>query len=305
MSTEIHSPEDRYTDYDSWGWLYNETMGPQYCQSQLQPLETLLLPMLPSDAKLLDVCCGTGHLMQKLIQKGYQMTGVDGSETMLNHAHQNAPNAILILSDVRHFQLLTEFDAAFSTSASLNHLLQFSDLKQVCQNVFSMLKPGGVFLFDLNHHDQMQKWWRGKVAEGEIQRNYAWSIIPVYDSRDRTGYFQVTLFQAPNQSLPPWRVQAIAHRCRQLLYRLFSLEFRRFRRWRWQLLNNFSQWEPNWRVSQQQYAVRGYQVEEVKQMLTTVGFDAIEVRILDGSTRLDADHSAYFLCHKPASTVEG
>jgi hypothetical protein len=147
----------------------------------------------------------------------------------------------------------------------------------------------------------MQQWWTGTVAEGEIQAQYAWSITPVYEPRDRTGYFQVTLFQAPPKSPAPFSFKGIAHFCRQLLYRCLSADFRRLRRWRCQILAIFPQWEPDWRISQQQYAVRGYRVEEVKDVLAAVGFDSIEVRTLDGSTQLDANHSAYFLCHKPAS----
>lgn len=305
MTTETHTSDPRYTDYDAWGWLYNETMGPQYCQSQLQPLETMLLKTLQPGATLLDVCCGTGHLVQKLSQKGFQVTGIDGSEAMLDCAHRNAPTANFMMADARRFQLPMEFDAAFSTSASLNHILHLEELQQVCQNVFAVLKPGGTFLFDLNHHAQMLKWWNGKVAEGEIRHDYAWSITPVYQPSDRTGSFQVTLFQAPTNPLAPLSLKAIGHYLRQIIYRLLSVDLRRLKRWRWQRLAAFQQWEPDWKMSQQRYAVRGYVVEEVKDILAAVGFDPIEVRILDGSTHLDANHSAYFLCHKPASALQG
>ncbi|NJO80372.1 MAG: hypothetical protein HC827_18920 [Cyanobacteria bacterium RM1_2_2] len=38
---------NRYTEYDTWAWLYNQTMGPQYSASQIRPLENLLLPSVP------------------------------------------------------------------------------------------------------------------------------------------------------------------------------------------------------------------------------------------------------------------
>ena len=56
----------RYSEYDTWAWLYNHTMGPQYGLEQLKPVELMLLPHLSKDADLLDLCCGTGHLMQAL-----------------------------------------------------------------------------------------------------------------------------------------------------------------------------------------------------------------------------------------------
>ena len=35
--------EDRYTEYDTWAWLYNQTMGPEYGKNQEKPLEIMLL----------------------------------------------------------------------------------------------------------------------------------------------------------------------------------------------------------------------------------------------------------------------
>jgi SAM-dependent methyltransferase len=303
MPTETRSPDPRSTDYDAWGWLYNETMGPKYCQSQLQPLNTLLLPELQPGAAVLDVCCGTGHLVQKLGQKGLQMTGIDSSEAMLHHARQNSPDADFILVDVRSFQFLEQFDAAYSTSASLNHMLQLNDFKLVCQNVFSALKPGGLFLFDVNHHAQMRKWWNGSIAEGEIGSHNAWSITPVYDPRDRTGHFQVTLFQAPHQSSSAFSVKRIGQILRQLLYRCLSPDLRRFRRWRFHILSMFLEWEPDWQQSAEHYAVRGYLVEEVIDLLTAIGFDSIKVCTLNGNPQIDSNHSAYFLCQKPTSAT--
>jgi SAM-dependent methyltransferase len=305
MPTETRAPNPRYTDYNAWGWLYNETMGPKYCQSQLQPLESLLLPALPAGAALLDVCCGTGHLAQKLDQKGFQIIGIDGSDAMLSYARQNVPRADFLLADARQFEISTQFDAAFSTSASLNHMLQRTDLQNVFQNVFSTLKPGGLFLFDLNHPEQMQKWWTGNVAEGEIVDHYAWSITPVYDPRDRSGYFQVTLYQGSCNPLPLLSFNRIGRFFRQLVYRALSPDFRRLKRWRYHILSRFHQWEPDWRCSEQRYAVRGYEIAEVQDLLAAVGFDLIKICTLDGHTPLDADHSAYFLCRKPTSMNHG
>ncbi|PMB04693.1 methyltransferase type 11, partial [Fischerella thermalis CCMEE 5196] len=170
-------------------------MGPEYSQNQLQPLEKILLPQLKPNAKILDLCCGTGQLVQILINRGYQITGVDNSSEMLNYARKNAPNGEFILADARQFELPPSFDAAFSTSAALNHIMTIPELQQVFEKVYSALKENGWFLFDINHHQQMQRWWRGKIAEGEIEHKYAWMVTPNYNPEERQGYFQVTMFQ--------------------------------------------------------------------------------------------------------------
>ena len=50
----------RYADYNNWAWLYNQTMGPDYSQPQLDLLKRVLLPHIPAQGKILDLCCGTG-----------------------------------------------------------------------------------------------------------------------------------------------------------------------------------------------------------------------------------------------------
>ncbi len=280
---------DRYSEYDTWAWLYNQTMGPEYCNSQLQPLEIMVLPQLPQGAHLLDLCCGTGHLMQQLLQRGYKVTGLDGSEAMLDYARENAPQGELILGDARSFNLPESFDGVISTSASLNHILSLEELKAVFKNVYNALKPNGLFIFDLNHAGQMRKWWKSQVAEGEIETKFAWYITPNYNTTTRMGNFRITLFEAPTKvrSKGGWK---------KLLYRILSLKL--LTRFRLKVLSKFQQWEKNWHRSDITYEVRGYYPSEVQAALEEVGFTQVEVKTIDGKPDLDKNHSAYFLCRK-------
>jgi SAM-dependent methyltransferase len=279
--------ENRYQEYDTWAWLYNQTMGPEYSQTQLQPLEKLLLPKIPKNAQILDLCCGTGHLVQLLSQKGHQMTGIDGSDAMLAYAYQNASQAQFILDDARTFALPSQFDAVFSTSASLNHIMSIEELKQVFQQVYDCLNENGLFLFDLNHSSQMTKWWKGNIVEGEIESDYAWFLIPCYNPQDNTGYFKITLFQSPNRQ---------TSFLKRLLYKLLSL--RRLTRFRFKILSQFSQWEKTWQCSEMTYDVKGYPNSAVQSALESVGFTEIEICTLEGKSLVDDNHSAYFICHK-------
>jgi SAM-dependent methyltransferase len=284
----------RYTKYDPWAWLYNQTMGIEYANSQLLPLETLLLPHLSTHAKLLDLCCGTGHLTQRLSQKGYRVTGLDGSEAMLHYAHQNAPQADFVLGDARSFALSDRFDAVCCMSASLNHIMSLTELQAVFASVYATLDDNGWFLFDLNHPAQMQKWWIGHIVEGDIQPNFAWFLTPLYNDIIATGYFQITLFQAP---ISPQ--SSLLQKLKQLIYKALALQF--LTRLRLKVLAQFQAWQPDWQRSILRYDVRGYSESDVRSALQTVGFTEITVSAIDGSA-LDANHSAYFLCRKSRPT---
>lgn len=296
MSPQTTSSNECYTEYDAWAWLYNETMGPQYSQNQLQSLEKMLLPRLSQNAQLLDLCCGTGHLVQRLIERGYKVMGVDGSEQMLNYARKNSPEADFLLADARYFELPPVFDAVFSTSASLNHIMTIQEFKQVFQRVYTVMKDDGWFLFDINHHEQMQRWWNGEVADGKIANKYAWTITPNYSSSERRGYFQVTMFQTnskPSSSL----LQTIWPGLSPIL------NLRLLYRWRLKLLSAFQAQEKTWQRMDVRYPVQGDYPEEIKTVLQEVGFIDIDIRTLEGSTTIDNRHSAYFLCHKVESGI--
>ncbi|GFE67434.1 trans-aconitate 2-methyltransferase [Chroococcus sp. FPU101] len=284
------SKENRYQEYDTWAWLYNQTMGPEYSKQQLQPIETLLLPKLPQKATILDLCCGTGHLVQHLTEKGYHVTGIDGSEAMLAYASLNAPEAKFILDDARTFELPYKVDAVCSTSASLNHIMSLEELKQVFGQVYLALKENGLFLFDLNHPSQMAKWWKGGIAEGEIETEYAWAIASDYNAKDTTGYFKVIYYRAPSQPV------TVLGYLRQLLYKLLSL--RVLTRFRLKLLARFPQWEKKWHSKEMTYYVKGYANADVRSALEAVGFIDVDLLTLEGSTNVDDNHSAYFICRK-------
>ncbi|MEO0834861.1 MAG: class I SAM-dependent methyltransferase [Cyanobacteria bacterium J06642_3] len=286
--------ESRYTKYDTWAWLYNLTMGSTYAESQFQTLSKILLPTLNSCSSILDLCCGTGQLAVLLSGKGYQVTGLDSSEQMLKYAQQNSrhqsPQTNFILSDARDFSLDNPVDAVISTSASLNHIMSLSELNNVFVRVNNALTDRGVFFFDINHHGQLDKWWNGLLAEGEISDNYAWGIMPNYDSDTRIGSFQVLLYEAAER-----RNNNLFQIGKNLSYKLLSLKI--FNRFRLRVLHKFHAWQPDWNYAELDYPVRGHTVEEIQQALAKTGFSQISVLTLDGE-ELDNNHSAYFMAYK-------
>lgn len=281
----------RYTKYDRWAWLYNETMGETYARNQFKTLNKLVLPKLSENSTILDLCCGTGQLVSLLEKNNYRAIGLDGSERMLEYARQNAPQNEFILNDARYFSLDSPVDGVVSTSASLNHIMSLSELKLVFQQVYNCLSDNGIFFFDINHHGQLTKWWNSNLVEGEIEPNYSWGIVPHYDAEARKGSFNVLLYQAPEKTkINPKQFG------KNLLYKLLS--FKRLNRFRLGVLKQFNQWQPAWQYAEIDYPVTGYTPEEVTSALKETGFTTVTVTDLDGNTTVDDNHSAYFFCQK-------
>ncbi len=106
---------------------------------------------------ILDLGCGTGNHAIPLAHRGYQVTGVDRSSEMLKHAktkvqrqHTEPKKAPQFLKgDVRCLELAQSFDAVIMMFAVLGYQLTNPDLFSTLETVRQLLKPGGLFIFDV------------------------------------------------------------------------------------------------------------------------------------------------------------
>ncbi|MEG1665159.1 MAG: class I SAM-dependent methyltransferase [Mucinivorans sp.] len=104
------------------------------------------------DAKILELCCGTGRLTIPIAQEGYNICGVDYTPSMLEQAKAKAAVAGLdidfIETDIRTLDLQDKFDLIFIPFNSIHHLYRNEDLFKALNCVKSQLKDGGLFLLD-------------------------------------------------------------------------------------------------------------------------------------------------------------
>src|SRR5262245_571076 len=95
--------QEIFSDYDRFAWFYDRYWGGEFCRPALAIYNILLFPHLTPGSRILDLCCGTGQIAAGLIERGYLVTGLDGSQAMLDFARENAPGAELIRADARSF----------------------------------------------------------------------------------------------------------------------------------------------------------------------------------------------------------
>lgn len=136
-------------DYDSLARIYNRTVADSYAEQVLPVLQQLLLRHLSPGAHLLDLCCGSGQVARLLLERGFQVTGVDISPGMIGFARQNAPQASFLIADARQLGLRAAYQGLISTYNSLNHIMTPEQLTTVLAQAAAALVPGGRLLFDL------------------------------------------------------------------------------------------------------------------------------------------------------------
>lgn len=104
------------------------------------------------NARILELCCGTGRLTIPLAKEGFDITGVDITTSMLEKATSNASEEGLdikfIEGDMRTLALSQQYDLIFIPFNSIHHLYTNNDLFQALQTVKKHLKEDGIFIFD-------------------------------------------------------------------------------------------------------------------------------------------------------------
>ncbi|OCX51315.1 methyltransferase [Mucilaginibacter sp. PPCGB 2223] len=124
------------------GWFYENRYRDLMEQDYLDDL----IARIPVGGSVLDLGCGTGKpIMEYLLSKGLQVTGVDASSEMLKIAKANFPDVELILQDMRKLDLNKKFDAIIAWH-SFFHLPE--DDQPLMFGIFEKhINPNGVLLF--------------------------------------------------------------------------------------------------------------------------------------------------------------
>lgn len=183
----------RYTDYDKFAWIYNRDFG-AYGEQIFPVLRDIAGDKLPDGARILDLCCGSGQLAKVLTEKGYQVTGIDGSAEMLRYARKNAPDTEFINEDARSFKLPSIYDAVFSTFDSLNHILKAAELLRTFKNTCKCLVSGGFFIFDLNTEKHFNTFWKNWKHIKETPDHF-YVVHSDYDPEKRLAPWHCIVFQ--------------------------------------------------------------------------------------------------------------
>ncbi len=110
----------------------------------------------PDAVSLMELGCGTGAHAVELASLGYDVTGVDMSEGMLEGAHTRRDALPKELSarlefahgDARSVRLGRKFDAVISLFHVMSYQTSNEDLAAAFATAREHLAPGGVFIFD-------------------------------------------------------------------------------------------------------------------------------------------------------------
>ncbi|TNF77811.1 MAG: class I SAM-dependent methyltransferase [Acidobacteria bacterium] len=164
--------------------------------------------------RILDLGSGTGEHARYLVSQGYQVVGIDASESMIDKARDQTLPAGLEFhhADIREVESVVDgsFGGAICLGNTLPHLKEPGDLERLFEGLRTVLEPGAALLLQvLNYHRILTRKVRHlpvnfrQDEEGEIV--FLRLMEPEEDGR--VLFFPSTLRLRPGQD-PPLEIVA-------------------------------------------------------------------------------------------------
>lgn len=135
---------------------------------------------VPPNAKVLDIGCGTGNYTVAMSNHGFQMWGLDVSETMLQTAREKKSSVNWCNGNVNNIPLKTNFFDGCICTLACHH---FQNLQTAFQEVNRVINQGRFVILSCSHK-QLRHYWLYKYFPNELEliTSYMPDISVVIDS---------------------------------------------------------------------------------------------------------------------------
>jgi ubiquinone/menaquinone biosynthesis C-methylase UbiE len=121
-----------------------------------------LVNNLEEEGRILDIAAGTGNYALEIAKRGHSVRGLDLSQAMIERAVDKVKDKRLKLEfEVGDMRDLTsiykeeQFDLIYCIGNSLVHLENNREIKDVLNQIYSLLKPGDQLIIQIVNYDRI------------------------------------------------------------------------------------------------------------------------------------------------------
>ena len=148
---------------------------------------------------ILELGCGSGNVTLKLLEKGYEVVGIDISEEMLEIAREKTIDfgnkIILIQQDLNEIDFeVYEIDTVIATNDTFNYITDKDSLKNLFEYLYKRIKNNGQFVFDISSAYKLKNILGNNVfGESFEDMVYLWENF--YDEEEKTVTMDINIFE--------------------------------------------------------------------------------------------------------------
>lgn len=97
--------------------------------------------------RILEPLCGSGRFLVPFSTRGFDISGMDLSEEMLEKLRQKIPDAKVIRADIINYAVQEKFDYIFIPSGSMSLFTDMNMCKDILRKMKEFLAPEGKYVF--------------------------------------------------------------------------------------------------------------------------------------------------------------
>ena len=118
--------------------------------------------LVPSGSSILDLGCGSGEpIARHLVQRGYRVTGVDSSPSLIAMCGKRMPNEEWMVADMRTLDLGRRFDGILAWYSFFH--LHFDDQRAMFPRFAAHAAPGAILMLTSGpQHGEAIGEWQGE-----------------------------------------------------------------------------------------------------------------------------------------------
>ncbi|TQQ85516.1 class I SAM-dependent methyltransferase [Peptacetobacter hominis] len=184
--------------YRDFAFIYDELMNDVDYDKWVDYVEEIIKKEGAQVQNILELACGTGNMTIPLTKKGYDIAGIDISREMLEVALEKAEKEgvelVLLQQDIAELDFDVEnLDCVLCACDGFNYITYDDDLENVFTKVHELLKPGGIFIFDISSYYKLSE-ILGNNIYGENREDVAYMWRNCFDPEENLVEMELAFF---------------------------------------------------------------------------------------------------------------
>lgn len=219
--------------YSNFAYVYDFLMQDVEYDNWIEYIEKIFIKYNVNPNKILDLACGTGNVTLRLACEGYDVTGVDISEEMLEKAKEKCKhtgkNVLFINQDITCMDIEDKYDAIVCLCDGINYIIDNNKLSNFFDSIYKVLNDNGILIFDISSYNKISNTLGNNTyAENFEDVSYIWENF--FDLNSSICDMELTIFLKEDDYYKKYVEyhQQKAYKTDEIIERLYKYNYKQY-----------------------------------------------------------------------------